>query len=140
MAEKTTISCGVRRISRQVGARFSGASGRRRRSPSFLRRMVYGCVIPWMLVHEAAADEASRDEQLSARRELASIGVDFTPESLLRAIDQNDRLVVTLLIEGGLDVNLPDKEGRVALVEAAYRADGQLVERVPMSTPIARPA
>ena len=74
-----------------------------------------------------AADQSDREERLKARRELVSIGIDFSPTALVQAVRENDALVAELLVEGGVDVNLPDAEGVPALVLAASEGRSDLV-------------
>ena len=74
-----------------------------------------------------AAEQSAREERLKARRELVNIGVDFSPTALVQAVRENDALVVELLVEGGVDVNLPDAEGVPALVLAAREGRSDLM-------------
>ena len=74
-----------------------------------------------------AVEGASREDRMAARRELVSIGVDFSAASLVQAVQENDPLVVDLLIAGGMDVNQRDTEGSSVLAIAAAGGRTQIV-------------
>lgn len=74
-----------------------------------------------------AAEGAGREDQMAARRELVSIGVDFSVASLVQAVKENDPLVVELLIAGGMDVNRRDDEGNPLLSVAAGGGHAEVV-------------
>jgi ankyrin repeat protein len=59
--------------------------------------------------------------QESARKELAKLGKDFSPAAFFNSINTDDKLVVRLLIEAGMDVNKPFENGYTPLMIASCK-------------------
>ena len=70
---------------------------------SWLSTLVLTCVS--MLAYQVTASEGpSREERLAARKELTSIGVQFSVDALIQSIRENDEIAFELLLAAGVDV------------------------------------
>ena len=77
------------------------------------------------------AQGLDRTAQLEARKELASIGIQFSPNAWIDAVKNRDSLAMSLLLEAGMDVNT-SVDGQtglmVAVVSGAHEMIGLLLE------------
>lgn len=77
------------------------------------------------------AQDSDRTAQLEARRELASIGIEFGAAALIDAVKNRDSLALSLLLDAGIDVNTPfsgQTALMVALESGAHEMIGTLIE------------
>ena len=102
---------------------------------SWLSTLVLTCVS--MLAYQVTASEGpSREERLAARKELTSIGVQFSVDALIRSIRENDEIAFELLLVAGVDASAQRgattpllaaiSHGRMEMAEALVGAGAEL--------------
>ena len=64
-----------------------------------------------------------------ARDELAKLGVDFTEENFVTAVQKNDTLQINLFLDAGMKPIAKAKDGRSVLIIATANANYKIVER-----------
>jgi hypothetical protein len=81
-------------------------------------RFIEGVIEKWL--SRKSGKEAVTEKEKSARAKLKRLGMDFTIDNFLAAAVKGDLPLVALFIEGGVDVNAKDRDGKSALHQAAH--------------------
>ena len=63
-----------------------------------------------------------------ARKELAELGIEYTPYAFHQAVGNNDKLAVELFIAAGVNINLANKLGNTALIMATIWGHTEIVQ------------